>query len=69
MTIKFYSYSEIAELQNTFLFAMHNRDKIEQIRQLDERRAEQMELENKKWLVAQRTLRDATPDTEVKISL
>lgn len=58
MQIKFDSYSDKFRLENALIFASHDTDKIEQIRKLDARRAEQMEQENAMWFQMRMKLHD-----------
>ena len=67
MKITFESYSDIGRLQQLCLFAQHTVEKIEEMRKLDERRADQMEGENSEWLAMDRKLRAARPNEEVTL--
>jgi hypothetical protein len=69
MKVTFNSYSEVAALQNSFLFAMHKQQDIDYVRQLQESRGDQMQHENEVWLKAQHALCDAKPDVEYEINL
>ena len=62
MTITFNSYSEIAALQNTLLFAAHSTDKIEQMTKASVPRAIQMQDENEIWDMARAKLANAEPN-------
>ncbi len=69
MTITFKSYSEIAALQNTLLFANHLSTKINDIREISSDRADQMEGENDIWDAARAKLSQAKPDVPFEIWL
>jgi len=67
MTITFNSYSEVAALQNTLLFACHSIDKINEMQQLSIPRAEQMRDENDIWDAARAKLANAVPNEPFNI--
>lgn len=68
MKIKFDSYTDKFRLENALIFAAHDADKIEQIRNLDARRAEQMEQENAMWFQMRMKLHDVRDlDQEIEI--